>query len=147
MGEPAVRRWGTKGRWGIWAFECKRLDGQGSWHLRAGSLTLGKALSRLDVLNRNARPQLAVPLLSAPSAVLDQDAFAGSEGFGNGAAATAAAERCMNRTVAREQYLCASSRVNSGRLWHALSGCLYQQPDVLHNVPWMREPKQAWLGL
>jgi hypothetical protein len=68
MGEPAVRRWGTKGRWGIWAFECKRLDGQGSWHLRAGSLTLEKALSRLEVLNRNARPQLAVPLLSAPSA-------------------------------------------------------------------------------
>ena len=31
-------------------------------------MTLGKALSRLEVLNRNARPQLAVPLLSAPSA-------------------------------------------------------------------------------
>jgi hypothetical protein len=57
MGEPAVRRWGTKGRWGIWAFESKRLDGQRSWHLRAGSLRLRKALKQVNSAKQECAPQ------------------------------------------------------------------------------------------
>jgi hypothetical protein len=158
MGEPAVRRWGTKGRWGIWAFECKRLDGQSSWHLRAGSLTLEKALSRLEVLNRNARPQLAVPLLSAPSAesstrMLSRDPRAlGME-----------QQQCTVRDAItahshRGSLLCLLIHVCSGTqsmcehpepemgLWLSILSIWYKQPDFRSHVPWAHQPKHAGLG-